>query len=72
VKYRVNRILVKNGNSYTVALPRVFLFHMRLFRGAEVELVYDDDTDTVTVKAIGAPNRAVKGAQSARGVRPVL
>lgn len=72
MKFRAVRVLQKNGNSYTIALPRAFLLNMRIWRGIEVELVYDDETDVVTVKAINAPPRSVRGTLSHRDVRPLM
>lgn len=72
MKLRAVRILTKNGNSYTVVMPRSFLMNMRLTRGCELELVYDDDNDTVTMRAINPPPRNYRGVGHSREARPIL
>ena len=72
MKLRAVRLLVKNGNSYTVGMPRAFLMNMRLYRGAELELIYDDDNDTVTIRALNPVPRNIKGMSSAHTPRPVI
>lgn len=72
MEYQAIRKLQKNGNSYTVAIPRPFLFQLALFRGEEMRVVYNDETETITIKRLN-PRPALSVVQGrARGVRAVL
>jgi len=67
VKFAARRRLAKNGNSYTVAIPRLFLMAMRLRRGDPIDLVWDDDVERLTLTR-GEPT--LPGLSAARaGVR---
>lgn len=71
MQYRAIRNLTKNGNSYTVALPRHFIIALGLMRREELVLTYDDDTEAITVKR-AHPRAKPAGGRSTRDVRPVL
>lgn len=72
MKFRAVRKIAKNGNSYTVAIPRGMFLQMRLWRGIDIELVYDDDTELITLKAIDNEGRQRRRGQSANDMRPIL
>ena len=72
MKYAAKRVLAKNGNSYTVVIPRMFLMQMCLYRGVPLDLEYDDETETLTIRR-GEPKPAgIYGRMAARAPRPVL
>jgi antitoxin component of MazEF toxin-antitoxin module len=70
--YGCQRILIKNGGSYSVTIPRHFLMHMALFRGCPLKLEYDDDTETMTVRRAEPRPQGIYAVANARGVRPKL
>lgn len=72
MKFRAVRRIAKNGNSYTVAIPRGMFLQMRLWRGVDVELVYDDDIDKITMTAIDKEGRQLRRGHSANDMRPML
>jgi antitoxin component of MazEF toxin-antitoxin module len=67
------RGIAKNGNSYTVAIPRQFLAAMFLLKGDEVLILYDDQRKTLTIKRAFPRERGVTvSLRGHRGVRPLL
>lgn len=70
-KFAVRR-LSKNGNSFTVALPREFCLALGLRRRAELHVILDDETKVLTIEP--APRRAddVPEIKPAHVVRPML
>lgn len=45
------RQITKNGNSLTVALPRLALYKMGVIRGDWVEMTLDEDSGVLTIRA---------------------
>ena len=72
MQYSAVRTLQKNGNSYTVAIPRAFLMQLALFRGEEIRLVFDDVSEDITLRRVNPRPKAISAGHSARAVRPVL
>lgn len=51
MQWKALRQLAKNGNSLTIAIPRTALHGMRLLRSDFVEILYDDQAETLTIRA---------------------
>ena len=43
-------MLSQNGNSYTVVIPRLFLMQMCLYKGIPLDLEFDDQAKTITIR----------------------
>ena len=69
MRYAARRTLSQNGNSYTVVIPRLFLMQMCLYKGIPLDLEFDAEAETITIRR-GEPKPAgisVRG--QARGAR---
>lgn len=72
MKFKAVRALTKNGNSYTVALPRQFIIGLGLMRREQLLLVYDDDTEQLTITRATPRADRPKRESAAHAVRPLL
>jgi len=69
VRYGARRTLSQNGNSYTVVIPRLFLMQMCLYKGIPLDLEFDDQAGTITIRR-GEPKPAgVNVRGNGRGAR---
>jgi antitoxin component of MazEF toxin-antitoxin module len=69
MKWTAQRCITKNGNSYSFAIPRIFLMKMRLMRGDLVEMTFDDDTLALHVRSAEPTQQRSLNPRPARGVR---
>lgn len=66
---RTRRLITKNGNSRTIALPRQYLEHMHLLLQDPVDVDYDDETKTITIRAAEGARYSKRGISVARTPR---
>lgn len=66
------RRLAKNGNSLTVAIPRVFVQELGLVRGTALHVIFDDEAKSLTI--VKAPRRSdgLVEAVPSYDVRPLV
>lgn len=69
--WKAVRNISKNGNSYTIAIPRRILLNMSIGRGTAMEIVYDEDRDEFVVKPVEGRKSRHGGMSYAREVRAV-
>ena len=60
MKWRARRRIQKNGNSLTVAIPRVYLEELGWKRGSIVELALDDATGAISILPLSAERAAAE------------
>lgn len=66
------RSLTKNGNSYTVSIPREFIEELRLGKGALLDIIRDDDNTVLTVRRAKRRTEDEVEIAASRGVRPLF
>ena len=69
MRYGVRRRLLKIGNSYSVIVPPLIRMRMCLYKRILLDVVYDDETDTITVTRAQPQPAGISAEGHAHGAR---